>query len=77
MHPPVIHARIRPCTAVARRSIVSGVQTVLDPLGGVAVHAVKAKGGHIVGEPFKIDGYPDDTVLGNVHTWVDTVLAGA
>ena len=39
--------------------------------------AVKAKGGHIVGEPFKIDGYPDDTVLGNVHTWVDTVIAGA
>lgn len=39
--------------------------------------AVKSKGGNIVGEAFKIDGYPDDNVLSNVHAWVDTVLAGA
>ncbi len=37
--------------------------------------ALKAKNAVIIGERFKIDGYPDDTVLGNVNSWAEATIA--
>lgn len=35
---------------------------------------LEAKKGSIVGEPIKIDGYPDDSVMENVSTWMSEIL---
>jgi flavodoxin I len=36
--------------------------------------AIKSKGGEIVGELHKIDGYPDDNILADTIKWLDGVI---
>lgn len=36
---------------------------------------LKAKNAVIIGERFKIDGYPDESVLGNINSWAEATIA--
>lgn len=35
---------------------------------------LSAKNAQIIGEQLRIDGFPDDTIMGNVSNWVQSIL---